>query len=223
MPGGKCPAIGAFLFALCVVSSGAAADPPKVWPTDYDPRYVASIADSEKALTQPKVDDALTTIGVNDHIRNADGAILMTCFTDFSGYLTRAYDGVDAAKRPKLWTTVAPELWQFYQTDHTLPQNMALRTKQLLGLPEDSPAYFVTEMYVKNDSLFRPAMDPYITDAKTSLSFVGYMNDTTKREAHLVRQQLFDASNLRPSPCPCRGPAPAIRMIGASTPWRISA
>ena len=106
----------------------------------------------------------------------------MSSFGNFSigsstGY-NRAYDGTQAW-RPNLWVTVAPEMWQFFQTNNVAPQDMSLRAKQLLGLPNTSTAYYVTEFYVEPQSLFRPALDPDITDPVTSLTPQGAMKDPT--------------------------------------------
>ena len=155
-----------------------------------DPNYLAAVQDAQQDLTPAKIDYNLTTIGANDHIRSTQvdmhgvpqDAILMSNFGNFSiGNLTgynRAYDGTQAW-RPNLWVTVAPEMWQFFQTNNVAPQDMSLRAKQLLGLPNTNTAYYVTEFYVEPQSLFRPALDPDITDPVTSLTPQGAMTDPT--------------------------------------------
>ena len=156
------------LLVASLIVLSAAASSWAVYPDGYDPRYVAAVNDSAQPLTFPKVDDHLTTI-------TGSGPALMTCFTDWSGY-SRAYDGTTQS-RPKLWVTAAPELWQFYQDNNVAPQDMSLRTKQLLGLPANNKGYFVMEFYVQPSSLFRPAMNPDITNPTTSLTFQGQMAD----------------------------------------------
>ena len=163
MRGPHCLLLVASLIVLAAAASSRAA-----YPEGYDPRYVNAVNDSAQPLTRPKIDDHLTTI-------NGSGPVLMTCFTDWADY-SRAYDGTKA--RRKLWTTAAPELWQFYQDNNVAPQDMSLRTKQLLGLPANNKGYFVMEFYVQPSSLFRPAMNPDITDPTTSLTFQGQMADT---------------------------------------------
>ena len=130
------------------------------YPDDYDPRYVEAVTDTKGPLTPAKIDDHLTTIGNNDHIRDPSlpgNPILMTCFTDWWQY-SRSYDGTQS--RPKLWSAVAPEMWQFLQNPNITPQNMSLRSKQLLGLPADSPAYFVMEFYVQPSAAFPAGLGP---------------------------------------------------------------
>ena len=168
------------LLVASLIVLSAAASSPAVYPEGYDPRYVQAVNETKQPLTFRQIDYNLTTI-------TGSGPVLMTCFTDWAGY-SRAYDGT-TQNRPKLWTTAAPELWQFFQDNNVAPQDMSLRTKQLLGLPADNKGYFVMEFYVQPSSLFRPAMDPDITDPVTSLTFQGQMADPNS-----AMRQWFDAN-----------------------------
>ncbi len=75
--------------------------------------------------------------------------------------------------------SVVPELQDFLTTNNVAAADVSLRTKQLLGLPENHSGYYVVEFYANNSSLFRPAMDADITHATTSLDFVGDMANPT--------------------------------------------
>ena len=175
MKSAKHAAIGAVLIALLAVPSLSAKS--LVYPDDYDPRYVESVNECKQpTLTSDRIDFNLTTIGSNDHIRNPSlpgNPILMTTFTDYTNY-NRGYDGVGQSRR-ELWAAVAPEMWQFHQVNNTAPGQMLSRTQQLLGLPQDHKGYFVMEYWIQPGSLFRPAMDPSITNPVSSLTFPSYM------------------------------------------------
>jgi uncharacterized protein with beta-barrel porin domain len=158
----------ALLLACSIASSLFAA-----WPGDYDQRYVDAVNETQLPLTADRVSTSLTTIGNSDHIRNATNQVLMTTFANYTGY-DRSYNQVPSRT---VFCAVAPELYDFHQTNHTTAANMSLRTKQLLGLPQDHTGYFVAEFWANNASLFRPAMNADITDPVTSLSFVGAMAD----------------------------------------------
>jgi uncharacterized protein with beta-barrel porin domain len=197
---GKCLLCAAASVVLLAASSRA---DTKVWPTDYDPRYVQAVQAASQPLTQDDVVTNLTTIGSNDHIRNAANQILMTMFTNYQtsggaiGY-TRAYSST--AWHPKLWTTVAPQLQDFL-TDNNVPgSSVSLRTKQLLGLPENNTGYYVVEFYANTSSLFRPAMDADITHSTTSLNFVGDMANPTdpKRIWFDKNMSTYDPSQTNP-------------------------
>lgn len=162
----------------------------RVWPTDYDPRYVASVDKTQGALTQTDVSHSLTTIGASDHIRNSSGQILMTMFTGYENptgtvYYNRTYS---SASHPNLWMTVAPELQDFITTNNVSSHDVTDRVCQRLGLPLNSEmpqsgkSYYIVESWVSNSSLFRPAMNADITNPNTSLEFVGVMADPTSTE-----------------------------------------
>jgi uncharacterized protein with beta-barrel porin domain len=197
---------GCFAAAVLLGAVSAWAD----YPTGYDQAYIDAVNDASRPLTSDKIDYHLTTIGPNDHLRDPDpthhNAILMTCFTNFTnsgnlGY-SRAYD--PNSSRPMLWCTVAPELWQFHQTNQTAPQDMDTRTKQLLGLPKvpnDTTTYYITEFYIqppslpfdptKLSSIFRPAVNTDITNPVSQLGDIAstnaYCDWFTKRESYIYK------------------------------------
>lgn len=157
------------------------------YPFGYDPRYiVGNETTAENPLADYRVSRNLTTIGATDHIRSqqidshgaSQDTVLMTCFTDYAGY-SRDYNGVTIAYRPRIWSAVAPQMWQFLHDNNTAAADMSPRSKQLLGLPADHPAYFVMEFYTQPQTLYRPAMDDDITNPVTSQVFVGEMSDPT--------------------------------------------
>ncbi len=197
-------ALGVFLF---VIPSRAG-----VWPTDYDPRYVHAVDVASQPLNSSEISYNLTTIGADDHIRNSSNQILMAMFTDYNettsgtiGY-TRAYNST--AWHPKLWTSVVPELQNFLTSNNVAPQNVSLRTKQLLGLPQDHKGYYVVEFWANTGSLFRPAMDDDITNPTTSLDFVGEMADTgnsRRKWFDTLKGYIYDPKAGTPYPWTCAG------------------
>lgn len=184
-------------FFLLVLTALLLLDAPAwaAYPFGYDQRYIdGNLETAGDPLADYRVSTRLTTIDTSstatDHIRSiqidrhgvAQNTVLMSCFTDYAAY-SREYNGVsDLANpyRPRIWSAVAPEMQQFLLNNNTAPQDMSLRSKQLLGLPADHPAYFVMEFYTNPaTTLFRPAMNDDITNPVTSQEFVGEMADPT--------------------------------------------
>jgi hypothetical protein len=77
-----------------------------------------------------------------------------------------------------MFCTIASELQDRLTSTNVAPEDVSLRTKQLLGMAEDHPGKFVVEFWANTSSLFRPAMDADITNPVTSLDFVGVMAQT---------------------------------------------
>ena len=161
-------AIAAFLSAECHAADG--------YPYNFDQQYLNAVQDAQNVTTNKLVGD-LRTIGApykQGQFWKTDAAgdqILMCMFTDFTGY-DRNYDRTasQAAYHPDLWISVAPDLWQFHQTHHTTGDQMALRTKQLLGMPTGHAGNRVVEFWVKPNDLFRPATNSNITEQVTSVT-----------------------------------------------------
>jgi hypothetical protein len=69
------------------------------------------------------------------------------------------------------WVTVAPEIKTFFK-DHPNPHaNLTLRVLQLLGLPPNNTNTNFVEMWVNQNSLFRPTPDNEIIDTVSQLTF----------------------------------------------------
>lgn len=207
--------LASFLLATAAVSSVSADDKVWIWPDDYDPRYVQAVTKTSGELTKKDVVDNLTTIGPSDHIRNGSGQILMSMFTNYS-----SSPGVPAYNRSysqspgrNLWVAVAPKYQDFLLEHNVAAADVALRSKQLLGLPENSKNYYVVELWSDNSSLFRPAMDDDITHPKTSLSFVGEMADESN-----PRRQWFDGNFDTYNPAKTNPPFPWTRA-GYTYDW----
>lgn len=175
-----------FLVALLLAMANASpmvAGTPVEWPDSIDSRYVYAVSTSSVSLTQADVVTNLTTIGTasgsTDHIRNSSGQILMTMFTNYNSSGVVGYDRSYVDKSPgvgrPLWVTVAPELQDFLTTNNVAAGSVTARTKQLLGLPANHPGYYVVEFWTDTANLFRPAMNPDITNSTTSLTFQGEM------------------------------------------------
>jgi len=99
---------------------------------------------------------------------SAQGHVLMSMFTDYSGYTT-SY--TDSTHRHTVWATAAPELHDFL-TDNQIPASqIAERTKQLLGMPSSHSGDRVVEVWVRRDNLRRPCRDPDVTNPVSSLVF----------------------------------------------------
>jgi hypothetical protein len=83
----------------------------------------------------------------------------------------------------QIWVTTAPELLQRMTKENV--EDIDLRLKQLLGLPENSTYSYFVEFWVKPKDLFRPCPDKEITDRlcdlcfpeKTDSSYVSWINE----------------------------------------------
>jgi uncharacterized protein with beta-barrel porin domain len=196
---------------LSAIASPAMAGAPVPWPDDVDPRYVYAVSSSSASLTQEDVVTNLTTIGTasgsTDHIRNSSGQILMTMFTDYNNSGVLGYDRSYIDKSPgvgrSLWATVAPELQTFLRDHDVSAADTLLRIKQLLGLPETHKGYYVVEFWTDTANLFRPAMNPDLTNSTTSLVFQGAMADPGSAERlwfNSTSTTTYDANQGMPYP-----------------------
>jgi outer membrane autotransporter protein len=151
------------------------------YPTAFSPRFIDAMNHVTKDgapyyVPEPKdAVDNLTVIDASNKSlfwqNNDPGThqVLMTAFTDFTGY-TRGY--VDNAYRKSpLWVTAAPELYAWHKANNTPPGEMSLRTKQLLGMPENHTPDRIVELWVDTNALTRPCKDPDITNPKSSLDW----------------------------------------------------
>ena len=78
-----------------------------------------------------------------------------------------------------IWVTVAPEVQEFcqrYLADNpsATPDELDLRLKQHLGLHYDWNYDVFVELWVSPDDLFRPCVDPEITDGQCAWSLSGF-------------------------------------------------
>ncbi|MDZ7618582.1 MAG: hypothetical protein U1E05_16380, partial [Patescibacteria group bacterium] len=96
------------------------------------------------------------------------GHVLMSTFTDYAGYTTSYTDSV---YRSTLWTSAAPELYDFLRDNEVPAGDVAERAKQLLGMPSSHPGDRVVELWVRRDNLRRPSRDPDVTNPDSSLEF----------------------------------------------------
>lgn len=207
--------LASLLLATAAVSAVSANGQVWIWPDDYDPRYVAAVEKTSGELTEDDVVDNLTTIGASDHIRNGSGQILMSMFTDYSSSPGAPAYNRSYSQSPgrNLWVAVAPKYQDFLLEHNVAAADVALRSKQLIGLPENSKNYYVVELWSDNSSLFRPAMDDDITHPKTSLTFVGEMTDISN-----PRRKWFDKNFDTYNPAKSNPPFPWTRA-GYTYDW----
>jgi uncharacterized protein with beta-barrel porin domain len=94
--------------------------------------------------------------------------VLVTAFTPFTGY-NSTY--IDNRYRSTLWVTPAPDLYNWLHANQVAGDQIALRTKQLLGLPADNTGDRVVEVWADIGGIRRPCKNPDITNPKSSLEF----------------------------------------------------
>lgn len=69
-----------------------------------------------------------------------------------------------------VWVTIVPELQNFCRNLNPRPDNITLRLQQLLGLPPRENAPRLVELWVNPLDLFRPSIDPQISDHEAEIS-----------------------------------------------------
>jgi uncharacterized protein with beta-barrel porin domain len=141
---------------------------------DFDPRYWDAVQQCKVINDDPAyvVDNLQTIPGPNLILQDPgdpNSRVLMSCFTDFSAYDRTTY--TPTATHPKLWVSAAPQLYEFHQTNNTAPEDMALRTKQLLGMPSFHAGDRVVEIWIDQSSMFRPCRDPSMTNPVSSIDW----------------------------------------------------
>lgn len=108
-----------------------------------------------------------------------------------------------------IWVTVAPELKEFCKkylqnNPRATEEDLKLRLKQYLGLDPKWDYDIFVEMWIDPRDLFRPCVDPEITDGKCNLDFgqetpkvIGVTQDSGIKDYRLFYQSLYYKSIRR--------------------------
>ena len=67
------------------------------------------------------------------------------------------------------WVTIVPELQDFCQSMDASQDNLTLRLQQLLGLPPGGKQPSLVELWVDPADMFRPSIDPAISDREAEI------------------------------------------------------
>lgn len=120
--------------------------------------------------------------------------------------------------RPKLiWVTVAPQVQEFCKkylsnNPNATEEDLKLRLKQYLGLAPDWDYDVFVEMWVSAKDLFRPCVDPEITDGRCETDFtedtkptvMGSTQNLTIKDYKMFYKKLY-YNSIRPAIQPFTG------------------
>ncbi len=152
--------------------------------------YRAAIEDAKVA----EPDEIITTLTAitkhNPELHWNDGRVLMTTWTDWDGY--DSMHNATISLKSEVWVTPSQELRIFCLDSGLTGEPLAMRLRQLLGLPPDSPNHKVAELWVNPKDMFRPSPDPEITDHEAQLDFPGprrYINITSSHRRWILGRE----------------------------------
>ena len=171
---------------LCVTGTNAQSLLP-----DANPAYQAAVNDVFSYLTTgvgpngwrqptaaaaPRLVSNLTVLSDPQLIRrdNPYGSgqeVLMTNMSDFAGYNGVSYHG---QPYPDMWYVVAPQVHDYLTNpaNHVNPAEVAALLYQLHGMPENRQLDRITEFWVPESAIFRPAVNPDPNSQITSTNVV---------------------------------------------------
>lgn len=91
---------------------------------------------------------------------------------DTSYYKNDEKTGTYNTTKYPIWVTVVPELQKLCQNKRFgRKEGLALRLKQLLGLPPNVEKSYFVEFWVQPQDLFRPCLDGDVSDVNCTLAF----------------------------------------------------
>lgn len=145
-----------------------------------DPRYQAGVRDA--AIVEPGENvDSLWPITPDNPklVWNADKTrLLVVTWKSQAAYdrFIKPTTHTSASEAFVVWVTAAPQVKEFCQNylkkyPHASIADLNQRLKQYLGLHPDWPYDLFVEMWVSPTDLFRPCVNPSITDRRCALTF----------------------------------------------------
>jgi len=151
-------------------------------PDSLQAKYRAAIQDA--ALVEPEKDvDTLIAITPDNPLliwNTARTEILVVTWKSQTTYEQYIKPNTSTPKRENqlLWVTVAPQVKSFCQRylqqhPNATEADLKLRLKQYLGLNPDWEYDRVVELWVSPQDLFRPCVNPDITQHQCLLNFTG--------------------------------------------------
>jgi len=172
LPKYSLPLLTLFFIGI-VLTSGAtrlAAFPPS-WPQEY----LDSLTDTSKDATPDKVSrDLIAVIPGEPNLTwdSTNSRVLMETWADNKFYPTKKPgDIITVRTGHPIWVSSPPEL-KAWVADHAFPESdLALRLKQMLGMPPEADKTYFAEFWVNPADLVRPSPDPEITDHEAELDF----------------------------------------------------
>jgi len=133
---------------------------------DLKQRYAASLQDAKVAEPSEVYTGLIAITPDNQNLvwDKATGRVLVATWTSYKGYDPQV--GKELTVTRETWVTTVPELKTFCQNyQPTSDTPLTLRMEELLGLPPNNGKTRIVSLWVKPESLFRPAPDNEITDS----------------------------------------------------------
>lgn len=163
------PLFAANLCAALIPQSAASL--PASWPQ----AYLDSLADTSQDATPDKISKNLIAVLRGEPNLTWDASnsrVLMETWADDKFYPTKnPGDIITVRAGHPIWVSSPPELKEWVAT-HAFPEaDLALRLKQMLGMPPDADKTYFAEFWVNPADLVRPSPDPEITDHEAEIDF----------------------------------------------------
>ncbi len=143
--------------------TGAALAQSHTYPTSaFSPEYLTAVDLCENGIntngdmTIPADPDYVSTHLVPID-KTTTPTTLVTVYTDYTGYVPGA---TTLGAGTQVWASPGTSFYDWHIANGTTPEEMDLRTKQLLGMPSFKENDRVVELYAPTEDMFRPSRDP---------------------------------------------------------------
>ncbi len=144
------------------------ATPETTDPNEMDALFANAVLDAHAPSLEKAIAHLTPIHADNPDLIWSNGLLLVATFTrtyDYPENIGKTYTNQFA----DAWVTVAPEARDFFRSYRGT--NVALRFKQLLGMPHTVANDMIAEFWVDPKILFRPSADPEITDCVAEPDF----------------------------------------------------
>ena len=177
------------------------------FPSNWPPEYLDSLTETSKATTQAQISKDLIAVlpGEENLTWNADNSrVLMETWSDnkYYGPVKKPGDTVTVSMAHLIWVSSPLELKQWIAEHAFAESDLALRIKQMLGMPPDANKTQFVEFWVTPADLVRPSPDPEINDHEASLDFplspVSAISDTYKTWFNNLRSVSYTSNDAHP-------------------------
>ncbi|MEI6632570.1 MAG: hypothetical protein WCP22_01995 [Chlamydiota bacterium] len=150
--------------------------PAAAFPASWPQEYLDALADTSKDATPDKVSRDLIAILPEELFLTWDAGgerVLVTTWTDAKYYPVyhKPGDIITVSAAHLIWVAIPDWLKAWVGATAFPADDLALRLKQLNGLPPDADKTWYVEFWAKPTDLFRPSPDPEVTDHEALMDF----------------------------------------------------
>lgn len=165
--------------ALCVLLAASRPVPfpsrAEAFPADWPQEYLDALADTAQDATSDKVSRDLIPILPGEPLLTWDASgtrVLVATWAD-DKYWPRYPVGHVETVSPEhlIWVAIPTQLKDWVAATAFPEEDLALRLKQLNGMPPDADKTLYVEFWAKPADLFRPSPDPEVTDCEALMDF----------------------------------------------------